>query len=56
MENIADESEAYGTDLILSESHRGFTDDFAKASVGRLHAMQSNIWVVLPFNRLFVIM
>lgn len=31
-------SEACGTDLILSESHRGFTDDFAKASVGPLNA------------------
>lgn len=56
LENIAADSEARGTDLILSESHGGFTDDFAKASVGPLHAMQANIWEMLTFTRLFAIM
>lgn len=55
MENTSADSEG-GTDLILSASHRDFTDDFAKASVGPLHAMQSNIWEVFTLNRLFVIM
>lgn len=47
---------ARGADLILSESHGGFTDDFAKASAGPLDAMQQNIWEVLAFNTLDVIM
>lgn len=54
-ENTAADSEACGTDLVLSESHRGFTDDFAKISVGPFRVKQSKIWEVLTFNRLFVI-